>query len=216
MCKWSLVRPFWRKGKVMNTGIWIIFCTSYDSCFYVLAFNEMSCWKVWNKVLLHLYNFDNTIYLASLFLGNINTFLEIFLLENNNNNKQIITVDCLMWYHTICTTSGKVQKVEKCICSFSASPTILRELCDRHLEYTTWSNIRICVGTWNVNGGKHFRSIAHKHQTMHDWLLDFHKTLPDSGYSETDSVDFRLPTDIFAIGFEELVDLNASNIVSTR
>lgn len=120
MCKWSLVRPFWRKGKVMNTGIWIIFCTSYDSCFYVLAFNEMCCRKVWNKVLLHLYNFDNTIYLASLFLGNINTFLEIFLLENNNNNinKQIITVDCLMWYHTICTTSGKVQKVEKCICSF--------------------------------------------------------------------------------------------------
>lgn len=97
-----------------------------------------------------------------------------------------------------------------------ASPIILRELCDRHLEYTTWSNIRICVGTWNVNGGKHFRSIAHKHQTMHDWLLDFHKTLPDSGYSESDGVDFRLPTDVFAIGFEELVDLNASNIMSTR
>jgi len=96
-----------------------------------------------------------------------------------------------------------------------SSPTILRELCDRHLEYTTWSNIRVCVGTWNVNGGKHFRSIAHKHQTMHDWLLDFHKTLPDSGYSESDDVDFRLPTDVFAIGFEELVDLNASNIVST-
>jgi len=29
-------------------------------------------------------------------------------------------------------------------------------------------------------------------------------------------VDFRLPTDVFAIGFEELVDLNASNIMSTR
>lgn len=97
-----------------------------------------------------------------------------------------------------------------------ASPVILRELCDRHLEYTTWSNIRICVGTWNVNGGRHFRSIAHKHQTMHDWLLDFHKSLPDSGYSEADDVDFRVPTDVFAIGFEELVDLNASNIVSTR
>ena len=51
---------------------------------------------------------------------------------------------------------------------------------------------------------------------MHDWLLDFHKTLPDSGYSESDNVDYRVPTDVFAIGFEELVDLNASNIVSTR
>lgn len=97
-----------------------------------------------------------------------------------------------------------------------ASPMILRELCDRHLEYTTWSNIRVCVGTWNVNGGKHFRSIAHKHQTMHDWLLDFHETLPDSGYSESGDVNFKVPTDVFAIGFEELVDLNASNIVSTR
>ncbi|PFX33475.1 synaptojanin-1-like [Stylophora pistillata] len=96
-----------------------------------------------------------------------------------------------------------------------SSPTILLELCDRHLEYTTWSNIRVCVGTWNVNGGKHFRSIAHKHQTMHDWLLDFHKTLPESGYSESVGVNFKVPTDVFAIGFEELVDLNASNIVST-
>lgn len=99
---------------------------------------------------------------------------------------------------------------------FLASPRILRELCDRHLEYTTWSNIRVCVGTWNVNGGRHFRSIAHKHQTMHNWLLDFHQSLPDSGYCEIDGVDFSQPTDVYAIGFEELVDLNASNIVSTR
>ncbi|XP_031549964.1 synaptojanin-1-like [Actinia tenebrosa] len=96
-----------------------------------------------------------------------------------------------------------------------SSPKILRELCDRHLEYTTWSHIRVCVGTWNVNGGRHFRSIAHKHQTMHGWLLDFHESLPDSGYSEVDKVDFKQPTDVYAIGFEELVDLNASNIVST-
>lgn len=109
-----------------------------------------------------------------------------------------------------------VTKLYEFVFNSVASPIILRELCDRHLEYTTWSNIRICVGTWNVNGGKHFRSIAHKHQTMHDWLLDFHKTLPDSGYSENSEVDFRLPTDVFAIGFEELVDLNASNIMSTR
>lgn len=30
------------------------------------------------------------------------------------------------------------------------------------------------------------------------------------------SVDFSVPIDIFAIGFEEMVDLSASNIVSTR
>lgn len=29
-------------------------------------------------------------------------------------------------------------------------------------------------------------------------------------------VDFSEPVDIFALGFEEIVDLNASNIVSAR
>ena len=28
------------------------------------------------------------------------------------------------------------------------------------------------VGTWNVNGGKQFRSIAFRNQTLNDWLLD--------------------------------------------
>ena len=110
-CKWSLVRPFWRKGKVMNTSIWIIFCTSYDSCFYVLAFNEMSCWKVWNKVLLHLYNFDNTIYIASLFLGNINTFLEIFLLEKQQQQQQKNKSSPLT---VLCDTIPFLQDLVKC------------------------------------------------------------------------------------------------------
>ena len=30
------------------------------------------------------------------------------------------------------------------------------------------------------------------------------------------AVDLSVPVDIFAIGFEEMVDLNASNIVSAR
>ena len=30
------------------------------------------------------------------------------------------------------------------------------------------------------------------------------------------SVDLSAPVDVFAIGFEEMVDLNASNIVSAR
>ena len=31
-----------------------------------------------------------------------------------------------------------------------------------------------------------------------------------------DDADFSVPVDIFAIGFEEIVDLNAGNIVSAR
>lgn len=62
-----------------------------------------------------------------------------------------------------------------------------------------------------MNGGKHFRSIAFKHQSMSDWLLDAHPA------SDSDSdPDLKTPVDIFAIGFEEIVDLNASNIMSAR
>ena len=32
--------------------------------------------------------------------------------------------------------------------------------------------LRVCIGTWNVNGGKHIRSVALKNQSLHDWLLD--------------------------------------------
>lgn len=39
-------------------------------------------------------------------------------------------------------------------------------------DYTEVEDLRIFVGTWNVNGGKHFRSIAHKHESVSDWLLD--------------------------------------------
>ena len=97
---------------------------------------------------------------------------------------------------------------------FLASPAILRELCDRHLEYTKWRTIRVGIGTFNVNGGHHFRSIAYKHQSLDDWLLDFHVKQPKGCVQN--STDFTVPTDIFAIGFEELVDLKAGNIISTR
>ena len=30
----------------------------------------------------------------------------------------------------------------------------------------------MCIGTWNVNGGRHVRSIALKNQSTTDWLLD--------------------------------------------
>lgn len=43
---------------------------------------------------------------------------------------------------------------------------------DRWGEYTTPEKLRVCIGTWNVNGGKHIRSIALRNQSLHDWLLD--------------------------------------------
>ncbi|KAI5696372.1 hypothetical protein M8J75_012104 [Diaphorina citri] len=96
-----------------------------------------------------------------------------------------------------------------------APTNILREMCKRAGEYVRPAPIRVAVGTYNVNGGRHFRSVAHKDLSLSDWLLDSprtakHKTLVDTSSPE----DLDTPVDIFAIGFEEIVDLNASNIVA--
>ncbi|XP_015235267.1 PREDICTED: synaptojanin-1 isoform X9 [Cyprinodon variegatus] len=92
----------------------------------------------------------------------------------------------------------------------SASPRVLLGMCQNHHKYTKPKQIRVCVGTWNVNGGKQFRSIAFRNQTLNDWLLDAPKKagLPEFQDSKAN------PIDIFAIGFEEMVELNAGNIVS--
>uniref|UniRef100_A0A3P8X127 Synaptojanin-1 n=1 Tax=Cynoglossus semilaevis TaxID=244447 RepID=A0A3P8X127_CYNSE len=92
----------------------------------------------------------------------------------------------------------------------SASPRVLLGMCQSYQKYTRPKQIRVCVGTWNVNGGKQFRSIAFRNQTLNDWLLDAPKIagLPEFQDSKAN------PIDIFAIGFEEMVELNAGNIVS--
>ncbi|KAL6098685.1 synj1 [Pungitius sinensis] len=94
--------------------------------------------------------------------------------------------------------------------SLYASPRVLLGMCQNHHKYTRPKQIRVCVGTWNVNGGKQFRSIAFRNQTLNDWLLDAPKK---AGHPEFQDSKAN-PIDIFAIGFEEMVELNAGNIVS--
>ncbi|KAG5891990.1 hypothetical protein JTB14_007738 [Gonioctena quinquepunctata] len=93
---------------------------------------------------------------------------------------------------------------------------VLREMCKRYAEYTDALPIRVSVGTYNVNGGKHFRSVVFKDIQLSDWLLDPHTknqgSLVDIGFTDAYK---SIPVDIFAIGFEEIVDLNASNIVNS-
>ncbi|KAM5179819.1 synaptojanin-1 isoform 2-T2 [Mantella aurantiaca] len=91
-----------------------------------------------------------------------------------------------------------------------ASPRVLRSMCENYYRYAKPRKIRICIGTWNVNGGKQFRSIAFKNQTLTDWLLDAPKIAGIQEFQDRRSK----PTDIFAIGFEEMVELNAGNIVN--
>ncbi|XP_028966400.1 synaptojanin-1 [Galendromus occidentalis] len=83
--------------------------------------------------------------------------------------------------------------------------SMLKTICfGRYLDFTIPHKITVSVATWNVNGGKHFNSIVFRDQPMSDWLLD-NNPKEDGG---------KTPPDIFAIGFEEIVDLNASNIVN--
>ncbi|XP_065074368.1 synaptojanin-1 [Ochlerotatus camptorhynchus] len=97
------------------------------------------------------------------------------------------------------------------------APTpVLREMCRRYEEFVSPLDLRIACGTYNVNGGKHFRSVAYKDVSLADWLLDCHrlarsKSLVDVTHPEDSN---EPPIDVFAIGFQEIVDLNASNIVA--
>uniref|UniRef100_A0A671PN51 Synaptojanin-1 n=1 Tax=Sinocyclocheilus anshuiensis TaxID=1608454 RepID=A0A671PN51_9TELE len=93
---------------------------------------------------------------------------------------------------------------------FLASPRVLLGMCQNHFKYTRPKKIRVCVGTWNVNGGKQFRSIAFRNHTLNDWLLDAPKKAGHPEFQDGKSN----PVDIFTIGFEEMVELNAGNIVS--
>lgn len=63
----------------------------------------------------------------------------------------------------------------------SAPKPVLEKLVRRYLEYSTPLPLRVAVGTYNINGGKHFRSIVYKDVSLSDWLLDAHKQNKESG-----------------------------------
>nr|XP_008005885.2 synaptojanin-2 isoform X2 [Chlorocebus sabaeus] len=89
------------------------------------------------------------------------------------------------------------------------TPRILKAMTERQSEFTNFKRIRIAMGTWNVNGGKQFRSNLLGTAELTDWLLDSPQL---SGTAE--SQDDSSPADIFAVGFEEMVELSAGNIVN--
>lgn len=95
-----------------------------------------------------------------------------------------------------------------------ASTEILREMCVRYKDYTHTHPIRIAVGTYNVNGGKHFRSVVYKDVSLSDWLLDPICQVKKRSLVDVSTSGDDIPVDIFAIGFQEIVDLNASNIMA--
>ncbi|ODN00591.1 Synaptojanin-1 [Orchesella cincta] len=97
-----------------------------------------------------------------------------------------------------------------------APPSVLRQMVKRWEDYTTPKTLRVVIGTYNVNGGKHFRSVVYKDLSLSDWLLDAAKIARSSSLVsiEDEDADVETPADIYAVGFQEMVDLNASNIIA--
>jgi len=90
-------------------------------------------------------------------------------------------------------------------------------MCKRYREYSVPSTLRVAVGTYNVNGGKHFRSVVYKDVSLADWLLDGPLLARSKSLVDVTSANQEdPPVDVYAIGFEEIVDLNASNIMAAR
>lgn len=78
---------------------------------------------------------------------------------------------------------------------FPAPRPVLESLVHRYLSYSEPVPLRVAVGTYNINGGKHFRSIVYKDVSLSDWLLDAHKTVKESGKSESVNNAFVLGGD---------------------
>ncbi|KAM4866384.1 synaptojanin-2 isoform 2-T2 [Thomomys bottae] len=89
------------------------------------------------------------------------------------------------------------------------TPRILKAMTERQSEFTNFKRVRIAVGTWNVNGGKQFRSNLLGTAELAEWLLDAPQLV-----GAVDSQGDSTPADVFAVGFEEMVELSAGNIVN--
>jgi len=78
------------------------------------------------------------------------------------------------WFDS-CQTKTIVDHV---LCLLWAVPSdVMTLMIQSYADYMRPENFRVSVGTWNVNGGKHFRSIAFKHEHITDWLIDLPKII---------------------------------------
>ncbi|EUB62095.1 Synaptojanin-1 [Echinococcus granulosus] len=94
--------------------------------------------------------------------------------------------------------------------------SVLQNILDRNAEFTRRERLKVFIGTWNVNGGRNVRSLAHWDNNLSDWLLESRHNYTGFRNPYVESEAFTRPTDIFVVGFEEIIDLNASNVVANK
>ena len=91
------------------------------------------------------------------------------------------------------------------------------EVASRSAAFTAPVPLRVAVGTYNINSGKYFRTPNYEGLTVADWL-DCYKeqktpALLDLDFAPSDAKKEEKRIDVYALGFEEIVDLDAKNIV---
>jgi len=92
---------------------------------------------------------------------------------------------------------------------------VLRRMVSQYRDYTDQSKCRISIGTWNINGG--FSPGDMEKVDLKEWLINGPLNAQKTGFGYLDPTASNLlngEIDIFVVGFEEIVDLNAQNIVS--
>ena len=57
----------------------------------------------------------------------------------------------------------------------SAPVPLCQSVIKRLDDFSSDETLRVAVGTYNINGGKHFRSVVYKNVSLDDWLIDPHK-----------------------------------------
>jgi phosphatidylinositol-bisphosphatase len=89
---------------------------------------------------------------------------------------------------------------------------VLRRMISLNQEYSKKIRCKVCVATWNINGG--LSATEMENLDLNDWLIGGPRVARKTGCGFVDPGAQSLEDiDIFCVGFEEIVDLTATNIV---
>ena len=87
-----------------------------------------------------------------------------------------------MIYRNTCQILSQVFCTRKNNLILSAPVPLCQSVIKRLDDFSSDETLRVAVGTYNINGGKHFRSVVYKNVSLDDWLIDPHKQNNESRF----------------------------------